>query len=47
MIQEDSFIKLALEYKQKYNETKWWKFKKRRYYKSMWKSGIECQVRYS
>jgi len=42
----DRFIILALEYKKKYKATKWWKFKKRRYYESMRKSAIDCAIRF-
>jgi len=42
----ERFIILALEYKKKYKATKWWKFKKRRYYESMRKSAIDCAIRF-
>ena len=44
--QESGFLKLSLEYKRKYEETSWWKFRKRKYYKSMWYSARECLWRY-
>tara|TARA_R110002012_G_scaffold229791_1_gene402502 strand:- start:672 stop:836 length:165 start_codon:yes stop_codon:yes gene_type:complete len=43
---ELAFLELAKEYKQKYENTPWWKFKKRMELKKSWKSAIECMCRY-
>jgi len=41
---QQAYLNMALEYKKKYKECSWWKFKKRRYLKSMWKSGLDLII---
>lgn len=41
----DNYMKITLEYKKKYNDEKWYNFKKKREYKRMYKSGLEMVER--
>ena len=41
----DDYMKLSLEYKDKYDNEKWYNFKKKREYKRMYKSGLEMVER--
>ena len=41
----DDYMKITLEYKKKYNDAKWYNFKKKREYKRMYKSGLEMVER--
>jgi hypothetical protein len=44
MLRQDKILALALEYQKQYNETPWWRFKKRAYYKAMLKSALDYIV---
>ena len=44
---EERFLKLALKYKQEYNNSPWWKFKKRHELYSRWQSALELMMRYT
>ena len=43
---EETFLRMALEFKKQYEETAWWKFKKRIELKKSWYSARECMIRY-
>ena len=43
---EETFLRMALEFKKQYEETAWWKFKKRAELKKSWYSARECMIRY-
>jgi hypothetical protein len=44
---ESQYLSLTLEYKAKYDNEKWYNFKKKREYRRMYKSGLEMVERVS
>jgi hypothetical protein len=44
---EETFLQLALDYKNQYNECAWWKFKKRHKLYKSWKGALQLVLRYS
>jgi len=41
-----TFLDMALDYKKQYENTPWWRFKKRRELKKDWYSARELMMRY-
>lgn len=46
-IKEEVFLNMALQYKEQYDLTSWWKFKKRNELYKKWQSALELTVKYS
>lgn len=44
---EEHFLNMALDFKKQYENTVWWKFKKRKELKRNWYVARECMVKYS
>ena len=44
---EKQYLERALYYKEKYENVRWYKFKKRRYYYSMWRSALDLMIKSS
>jgi len=47
MDREARLLEMALDYKKKYNECAWWKFKKRNELYKSWQSALELVLRYA
>lgn len=44
---EQKYLELALEYRDKYNNLKWWNFRQRGYWKRHWNYAVDCMIRFS
>ena len=44
---EDIFLEMALGYKKMYNETAWWKFRKRAKLKKDWDEALVLMIRFA
>ena len=44
---EETFLNMALDYKNQYKECAWWKFKKRHELYKSWQSALDLMMRYA